>query len=122
MERRRLVSDQIRQIEEARLERMEQAPGDGPHAMVRLIARVIGIETADMLVHEVLSRKLRDRRAVCALCWSHWRTRRERQQTAGERACQGGQRTSMGRNDSVGLAFFALSEGQCISPVVSDSN
>jgi len=30
--------------------------------MVRLIARVIGvgIETADMLVHEVLSRKLRD--------------------------------------------------------------
>ncbi len=66
MERRRLVSDQIRQIEEARLERMEQAPGDGPHAMVRLIARVIGvgIETADMLVHEVLSRKLRDRRAV----------------------------------------------------------
>src|ERR1700756_169359 len=66
MQRRRLVSDQIRQIEEARLERMEQAPGDGPHAMVRLIARVIGvgIETADMLVHEVLSRKLRDRRAV----------------------------------------------------------
>jgi transposase len=31
---------------------MEQAPGEGPHAMVRLIARVIGvgIETADMLV------------------------------------------------------------------------
>src|SRR6266481_656670 len=43
MERRRLVSDQIRQIEEARLERMEQAPGDGPHATVRLIARVIGV-------------------------------------------------------------------------------
>src|SRR5271165_5921529 len=66
MERRRLVSDQIRQIEEARLERMEQAPGDGPHAMVRLLARVIGvgIETADMLVQEVLSRNMRDRRAV----------------------------------------------------------
>ena len=34
--------------------------------MVRLLARVIGvgIETADMLVQEVLSRKLRDRRAV----------------------------------------------------------
>ncbi len=34
--------------------------------MVRLLARVIGIgiETADMLVREVLSRKLRDRRAV----------------------------------------------------------
>src|SRR6202030_2403771 len=66
MERRRLLSDHIRQIEEARLERMEQAPGDGPHAMVRLLARVIGIgiETSDMLVHEVLSAGLRDRRAV----------------------------------------------------------
>src|SRR6266581_4879826 len=66
MERRRLVRDQIRQIEEARLERRDHAPGDGPHAMVRLLARVIGvgIETADMLVHEVLSRNMRDRRAV----------------------------------------------------------
>ena len=43
MERRRLVSNQIRQIEEARLERFEQAPNDGPHAMVRLLARVIGV-------------------------------------------------------------------------------
>ena len=34
MARRRLVSDQIRQIEDARLERLEQAPSDGPHAMV----------------------------------------------------------------------------------------
>ena len=34
--------------------------------MVRLLARVVGIsiETADMLVNEVLSRPLRDRRAV----------------------------------------------------------
>jgi transposase len=66
MERRRLVRSQIRDIEDARLERIEQAPGHGPHAMVRLLARVIGvgIETADMLVQEVLSRNLRDRRAV----------------------------------------------------------
>jgi transposase len=34
--------------------------------MVRLLARVIGvgIETADMLVHEVLSRNMHDRRAI----------------------------------------------------------
>jgi transposase len=66
MERRQLNRDQIRQIEDARLERIERAPSDGPHAMVRLLARVIGvgIETADMLVQEVLSRTLRDRRAV----------------------------------------------------------
>ena len=66
MARRRLVSDQIRQIEDTRLERLEQAPSDGPHAMVRLLARVIGvgIETADMLVQDVLSRNMRDRRAI----------------------------------------------------------
>jgi transposase len=66
MVRRRLVSDQIRQIEDARLQRIKHAPSDGPHAMVRLLARVIGvgIETAAMLVQEVLSRNMRDRRAV----------------------------------------------------------
>jgi transposase len=66
MERRRLVRNQIRQIEQARLEHFEQMPNDGPHAMVRLLARVIGVgvETADMLVHEVLSRNMRDRRAI----------------------------------------------------------
>jgi transposase len=66
MVRRRLISDQIRHIEDARLERLKQAPSDGPHAMVRLLARVIGVgvETADMLVQEVLSRSMRDRRAV----------------------------------------------------------
>jgi transposase len=66
MARRRLVSDQIRQIEDTRLERLKQAPSEGPHAMVRLLARVIGvgIETADMLVQEVMSRNMRDRRAI----------------------------------------------------------
>jgi transposase len=66
MERRRLVRGQIHDIERARLEHMEQAPSEGPHVMVRLLARVIGvgIETADMLVQEVLSRNLRDRQAV----------------------------------------------------------
>jgi transposase len=66
MARLRFIIDQINEIEAARLQRLEQAPAEGPHAMVRLLARVIGvgIETADMLVHEILSRNLRDRRAV----------------------------------------------------------
>ena len=66
MARLRFVTGQITEIEQARLERLRQAPEERPHAMVRLLARVIGvgIETADMLVHEVLSRDLRDRRAV----------------------------------------------------------
>jgi len=65
MARLRFVTEQIQQIEAARSERLEQA-GAGPNAMVRLLAQVVGvgIETADMLVHEVLSRNLRDRRAV----------------------------------------------------------
>jgi transposase len=64
--RLRFVMEQIKEIEAARLARLEAAPGTGPHAMVRLLARVIGIglETADLLVHEVLARNLRDRRAV----------------------------------------------------------
>src|SRR3981189_266298 len=35
MERRRLVNNQIRQIEEERLERIEQTPCEGPHGLVR---------------------------------------------------------------------------------------
>src|SRR6202000_1394573 len=66
MGRLRFIMDQIKEIEETRLHRLQQSPEKGTHAMVRLLARVIGvgIETADMLVHEILSRNLRDRRAV----------------------------------------------------------
>lgn len=66
MDRLALIRKQIEVIEQARLERLEQAPPIGRHTMVRLLARVVGvgIETADMLVQEVLSRNLRDRRAV----------------------------------------------------------
>ena len=60
------VREQIEAVERSRRERLEQAPADGPSAMVQLLARVVGVglETADMLVREVLSRNLRDRRAV----------------------------------------------------------
>ena len=66
MVRLRLIRDQITEVEAARTERLEATPAEGQTAMVRLLARVIGVgvETADMLVHEILSRGLRDRRAV----------------------------------------------------------
>jgi transposase len=66
LERRAFICDQIRKIEEERTERLKRAPNTGPNVMVRLLARVvgIGIETADLLVHEILQRGLRDRRAV----------------------------------------------------------
>jgi len=64
--RLRFVIDQVKDIEVARQEKLQQAPEEGPHAMVLLLARVIGvgIETADMLVNEILSRNFRDRRAI----------------------------------------------------------
>lgn len=69
--RMRLLFEQIREIERERLRRLATAltapaAQQGAPAMVRLLARVIGVgvETADMLVHEILSRGLRDRRAV----------------------------------------------------------
>src|SRR5215216_7140238 len=66
MARLRFVMDQIKDVEEARAQELERAPPDKPHVMVRLLARILGIglETADMLVQEVLARTWRDRRAV----------------------------------------------------------
>jgi transposase len=66
MARLTMVREQIDLIEQARLERIEHAPDARPNAMVRLLASIVGVgvETADMLVQEVLSRNLRDRRAV----------------------------------------------------------
>jgi transposase len=66
MSRLRYIISQVEEIEDARQKRLEQEPETGPHAMVRLLARVVGVgtETADMLVHEVLSRRMRDRKAV----------------------------------------------------------
>ena len=61
-----MVRAQIDAIEQSRLHRLEQAPEDNAHAMVRRLANIIGVgvETADMLVREILARKLRDRRAL----------------------------------------------------------
>ncbi len=66
MARLRFVVEQIKELEAARQARIQRAAEDQDAMMVRLLTRVIGvgIETADMLVHEVLTRKLRDRRAV----------------------------------------------------------
>ena len=66
MARLSLIREQIVAIERARLARLQQASTSRPNVMIALLARVtgVGIETADMLVQEVLSRNLRDRRAV----------------------------------------------------------
>ena len=68
----RFVADQIQQIEKAREARLEKAPREGAHPMVLMLASIkgVGLKTAEMLVAEVLSRKLRDRCAVARLTGS----------------------------------------------------
>jgi transposase len=61
LERRRLIGEQITVIEQNAAQAVERDP-TGPNALVLLLIK--GLETAQMLVHEVLSRNLRDRRAV----------------------------------------------------------
>ncbi len=64
--RLQLIREQVKEIESTRQRRLEQAPREGAHPMLLLLAKLkgIGVETADMLVHEVFYRGLRDRRAV----------------------------------------------------------
>jgi len=62
----RFVNQQIKQIKDARQKQLEDEPQKGSNAKVLELQRIsgLGIETADMLVREVFSRDLRDRRAV----------------------------------------------------------
>jgi transposase len=66
IERFRFINEQIKAIEKIRLQRLQQYPADKFNAMVFLLVRIIGlsVETAEQLVHEILSRNLRDRKAV----------------------------------------------------------
>ena len=66
MERLRVIKEQIKAIEQTRLQRLQRDPADKMNAMVFLLAGIIGIgvETAEQLVHEILFRDLRDRKAV----------------------------------------------------------
>ena len=66
MARLQLVKEQIAEIERTRLQRLRQSPAEPAQVMLATLSRVVGlgVETADVLVHELLIRNLRDRRAV----------------------------------------------------------
>jgi transposase len=66
LERLALIRKQIKAIEQAREQRLKAAPTRGTNPLVLMLAQVLGLglETADLLVHEVLTRNLRDHRAV----------------------------------------------------------
>ena len=67
-ERLALVRAQIKAIEQAREQRLQQAPAQDWNAMILFLARVVGlgIDTADTLVQEVFRRAFRDQRAVAS--------------------------------------------------------
>ena len=66
MDRLQVVKRQIKEIEKTRAKRLSKEPSERRDAMVQQLGRVVGvgIETADMLVQEVFSREIRDRRAL----------------------------------------------------------
>ena len=119
MSRLRLLTEQIREIETARLERLERQPNRGAHPMIRLLARVrgLGIETADMLAQEAFSRRLRDRRAV-ARYGGLTGAPDESGAPAREGIGQGRQHPCATRHDPTRLALSDVSEGQRSGAVV----
>jgi len=66
MERKRVIDEQIKDIEQARQQRLERDPADKRNAMVLMLTKIVGlgIETAEQLVHEILSRDFSGRKAV----------------------------------------------------------
>ena len=105
-----MVREQIEVIEQARLARIDQAPNTGPNAMVRLLASIVGVETADMLVQEMLSRNLRDRKAVARYAGLTGSPDESGSKRRGEGLGQGGQRQGSPRSGAARLAAFAVPE------------
>jgi transposase len=64
----RLLSAQLKKIEETKQRVMNVAKPDRLQRMIQALARVVGVgvETATVLVHEVFSRSFKDRRALGA--------------------------------------------------------
>jgi transposase len=66
LERLAMVRKHLKAIEDARVKRLKEKPNHGANPLVLMLAQIfgLGLETADLLVHEVLTRNLRDQRAV----------------------------------------------------------
>jgi transposase len=68
MKRRGVASEQIAEIDAARVAEVEAPDPDRGTAMIRLLVAIcgMGLETATRLVREVFSRPFRDRRGIAA--------------------------------------------------------
>ena len=121
MARLRVVAEQIKEIEAARLEQLEREPGPRPHAMVRLHAgprrRHRRRDGGHAGARGTVARPPGP--AGCgALRRPHRGAGRERRQAAGERARQGRQRAGAPWHDPAGVAISPLPEGQRAGPMV----
>ena len=123
MARLRFIADQIKEIERVRLERLQQAPQDGAHPMLVMLARIrsIGIETADMLVHEAFARPTGSKGGG-TLRRPDRRAGREREQTTRQGAGQGRQCARAPRHAATGVALAHVPEGQRLGAVVSGAD
>jgi transposase len=66
LERLSLIRKQIKAFEQAREQRLKAKPNQGSNPLALMLAQVLGLglETADLLVHEVLTWNLCDHRAM----------------------------------------------------------
>jgi transposase len=114
MERRGLVLEQIRQIEKAHLEHLNQAPNARPNVMVRLLAHVIGVWDRDgghAGVGGIVTQLARPT-SRGALRRPHGFAPRKWRQTPGERACPIRQRSV--RRGMIELAWrFLMKSSPC---------
>ena len=121
MARLHQIKEQIKHIEAERLEQMKKSPEEKAHVMILLLAQVIGlgIETADMLVREALSRRLRGRRAVARLAGLTGSP-----DESGSKRREKGSPQQVGaathRHDPIGLAHAGVPEGECPCAMVPD--
>ena len=115
----RFVNQQIKQIEDTRRKQLEDELQMGSNAKVLELQRIsgLGIETADMLVREVFSRDLRDRRAVAR--YAGLTGSPDESGSTGKGSRQSGQRASTSRRGPVGLALSDPSKEQHPDTMVS---
>jgi transposase len=68
MAQHRLLTEQLKDIETARQQVVAVVDPDRIETMIQLLVHIVGlgVETATTLVHEVFSRKFRDRKAIAA--------------------------------------------------------
>jgi transposase len=124
MARLRFVREQIREVEEARLERLERAPGEGRNPMVRLLARVVGVglETGGHARARGPLARLAGQAGGGALCRPNRGAGRERRQAPGKGAGQGGERPGPPRHAPARLALPAVSARQRLGELVADAD